>query len=471
MKKSMRSGNLEAVDREKTSEKPSLDNKVFFSTIISLIIPITLQNLISSSLNMVDNLMIGELGEHAIAATGLVNQYFFIFMLTISGINAGASIFIAQFWGRKDRENIGRMIGLDLALSLVAALIFMLPAIFKPDFIMRIFVDEAGVVGLGSDYLEIIAVTFALTALTQAFSTVIRSIGIARPPMYGSLLGVLVNASLNWVLIFGKLGLPALGVRGAAIATSIARLVEMVFILISAYTCTDIIPRRLKNLINFDLAFVKKYFKTSISVILNEIFWGLGLTTYSIIYAKIGIAEVASMQIATTLQNIFMVLVIGLATSASIIVGNKIGSGEEALAKEYAKRLGILAPLVGLVSAVLLWMAAPGIVSIFNIDYRTKLMAINVLRTMAVFSALRFFNVTMIVGVFRGGGDTLYSMLVQLGTVWLFAIPGGYLGATIFKLGLEKVYLIIACEELIKIPFIRSRLKSGNWIKNVVDSL
>ncbi len=458
-------------DEKFKGKKPSLDNKVFFATIISLIIPITLQNLISSSLNMVDNLMIGELGEHAIAATGLVNQYFFIFMLTIAGINAGASIFISQFWGRKDRENIGKMIGLDLVLSIVAALIFMVPALVKPDLIMRVFVSEENVIGLGADYLGIIAITFILTALTQAFSTVIRSVGIARPPMYGSLLGVLVNASLNWVLIFGKLGLPALGVKGAAIATSIARFVEMVFILVAAYSYTDIIPRQLGKLLNFDLAFVKKYFKTSISVILNEIFWALGLTTYSIIYAKIGIPEVASMQIATTLQNIFMVLVIGLATSASIIVGNKIGSGDEALAKEYAKRLGILAPLVGLVSGLLLWLAAPAIVSIFNIDQRTKLMAINVLRTMAAFSPLRFFNVTMIVGVFRGGGDTLYSMLVQLGTVWLFAIPGGYLGATIFKLSLEKVYFIIACEELVKISFIVARLRSGKWIRNVVDSL
>lgn len=455
----------------KSGKKEILSNKMFFNTIISLIIPITLQNLISSSLNMVDNLMIGELGEHAIAATGLVNQYFFIFMLTITGINAGASIFISQFWGRKDRQNIERMIGLDLILSTLAALVFMLPAIFRPDLIMKIFVAEKNVIGLGSDYLGIIAITFILTALTQVFSTVIRSIGIARPPMFGSLIGVLVNATLNWILIFGKLGLPALGVRGAAIATSIARFVEMLFIVISAYRVNDIIPREVKQLFDFNSSFVKKYFKTSSSVILNEIFWALGLATYSIIYAKIGIPEVASMQIATTLQNIFMVLVIGLATSASIIVGNQIGGGNESMAKEYAKRLGILAPIVGLVSGLLLWLAAPVIVSVFNIDEKTKLMAIHVLRIMAVFSPLRFFNVTMIVGVFRGGGDTLYSMLVQLGTVWLFAIPGGFIAATVFKLPLEQVYLVIACEELVKISFEVARLRSGKWLKNVVDNL
>lgn len=415
--------------------------------------------------------MIGELGEHAIAATGLVNQYFFIFMLTIAGINAGASIFISQFWGKKDRENIGRMIGLDLVLSIIAALVFMLPALVSPSSIMRVFVEDASVIGLGRDYLGIIAITFVFTAITQAYSTIIRSIGIARPPMYGSLIGVLVNACLNWILIFGRLGLPALGVKGAAIATSIARLVEMVFILVASYRVTDIIPRKLSSLLKFDRAFVRKYFKTSSSVIANEILWALGLTAYSIIYAKIGIPEVASMQIATTLQNMFMVLVIGLATSASIIVGNQIGAGREDLAKQYARKLGVLAPLVGLVSGGLLWLAAPSIASIFKIDAETRRMAINVLRIMAAFAPLRFFNVLLIVGVFRGGGDTLYSMLVQLGTVWLFAIPGGYLGAVLFKLPLEKVYFIIACEELVKISFEVTRLRSGKWIKNVVDSL
>ena len=224
-----------------------LTNKSFFKSIISLIIPITLQNLISSSLNMIDNLMIGELGEKAIAATGLVNQYFFIFTLTIAGITAGMSIFISQFWGRKDRENIGRMVGLGLILSLLVALIFTVPSLIFPDKIMKIFLDDKEVISLGVDYLLVISTTFIMTAITQVYSTVIRSIGIARPPMYGSLLGIVINAFLNWVLIFGNLGAPTLGVKGAAIATSIARFFEMGFVLVSSYLVTDIVPLRLSR--------------------------------------------------------------------------------------------------------------------------------------------------------------------------------------------------------------------------------
>lgn len=451
-------------------EKNKIDNKAFMSLLLTLIIPITLQNLISSSLNMVDNLMIGELGESAIAAVGLVNQYFFIFMLTLSGINAGAGIFVSQFWGKKDKERIGKMLGLDLILSLVVAVLFSIPGFFAPENIMKIFVKDSDVILLGAKYLRIISITFIFTAITQTFSTIIRSIGIARPPMFGSLIGVLVNATLNYILIFGKLGMPVLGVAGAAIATSIARFVEMMFVLVVSYKATDIVPK-FDDMFNFDKIFVKRYFKTSSSVIVNEILWGIGMTAYSIIYAKIGISEVASMQIATNINNMFMVLSIGLATAASIIVGNKIGANEEDLAREYAKKLGILAPVVGLISGLALFLVSPLIVSIFNINQETVVMTINVLKIMALFAPLRFFNVLMIVGVFRGGGDTLYSMLVQLGTVFLYAIPFGYIGATRLQFPLEYVFFIITSEELVKIFFEVSRLRSGKWMKDITGEL
>ncbi len=454
-----------------SKEKNKISNEIFFRTIITLIIPITLQNLISSSLNMIDNLMIGELGEAAIAGTGLVNQYFFIFTLTLAGINAGASIFISQFWGRRDEENIGKMLGLDIVISLIVGILFSLLALFYPEKVMRIFVKDIEVIRIGAQYLKIISVTFIMTAITQAYSTVLRCTGIAGAPMYGSLIGVLVNAFLNWVLIFGNLGMPALGVQGAAIATGIARFVEMIFVLVNAYTVTDILPRKITHMLNFDFNYIKVYFRTSIAVILNEIAWSVGIAVFSIIYAQIGIKEVASMQIATTINNMFMVLSMGIASSAAIIIGNKIGANEENLAMDYSKRLTILAPIVGLISGIGLWIAAPYIVGLFNIDENTVIMTTNILKIMAIIAPLRFYNVLMIVGVFRGGGDTLFTMLLQLSTVWFFAIPVGYISATVFNLQLEIVFLIMSIEEIIKLGFGVYRFKSGKWLRNVLDGI
>lgn len=446
-------------------------DKKFLITILTLILPIALQNLISSSLNMVDNVMIGKLGESSIAAVGLVNQYFFIFMLCLSGINAGAGIFISQFWGRKDTRNIRRMLGLEILLSIFAAVLFGVVAFLSPDSIIKIFTRNAEVITLGSSYIKVISITFLITAISMAYSTALRCMGIAKAPMYGSLIGVLSNAFLNWVLIFGNLGFTARGVVGAAIATSIARTIEMIYVLVVSYKYNEVIRCKVKEMFSFNKGFVGAYFKTSSSVIINELIWSLGISTYSIIYAKIGIREVASMQIASTVNNMFMVLCIGLATAGAIIVGNKIGEEKRDEALDYAKRLGVLAPMVGLISGAALYIGAPSIVNIFNIDESTVKMTIDVLKIMAVFAPLRFFNVLMIVGVFRGGGDTTYSMLVQLGTVWFFAIPIGFLGAVYFKLPLAPVFFLLCSEEIVKIVFELKRFKSGKWMKNIAGSL
>ncbi|MBU5424822.1 MATE family efflux transporter [Tissierella pigra] len=451
--------------------KKTLKDKQFFLAILTLVIPITLQNLISSSLNMVDNLMIGRLGENSIASVGLVNQYFFIFTLCLAGINAGAGIFMSQFWGRKDISNIRKMLRLDIILGLVASIIFFIPAALFPSSIMRIFTKDIEVVTLGIKYLRIISITFVLTGITQSYSTVLRCIGIAKPPMYGSLIGVLTNAFLNWILIFGHFGFPTMGVAGAAIATSIARVVEMIVIVIAAYKSNSIISNKDKENVEFDFNFVKMYFKTSYSVILNELVWSVGLSVYSIIYAKIGIREVASMQIANTINNMFMVLSMGLANAAAIMIGNKIGAGEEEVAIDYSTKLGILAPIVGLIMGISLWVSAPMVVGLFNINKDTLNMTITVLRIMAVAAPLKFFNVLMIVGVFRGGGDTTYSMLVQLGTVWCFAIPAGFIAAVYFKMPLEKVFFVITLEEVLRVFFEAKRLKSKKWIRNVIEDV
>lgn len=449
--------------------KKKLSNHEFYQTIISLVLPITLQSLISSSLNMVDNLMIGKLGESAIASVGLVNQYFFIFTLCLSGFNAGAGIFISQYWGRKNSNNIRRMLGLNMILCILASLVFSIPALLFPQSIIKIFTQDAEVISLGIQYLRIVAITFTLTSITQAYATTLRCIGIANPPMIGSLIGVLTNAFLNWVLIFGNLGAPAMGVAGAALATSIARLVEMVIVIYASYRTNEVIPGKIKQYFSFNMDFVKAYFQVSSSVIINELVWSLGLTFYSVIYAKIGIKEVASMQISTTINNMFMVLCTGLANSASIIVGNCIGAGNEDKAKEYSTKLSILAPFVGLISGISLWMASPAVVQLFNIEANTIEMTINVLRIMSVFAPLRFFNVLMIVGIFRGGGDTKYTMFVQLGTIWFFAIPLGYMTAVFLKQPLEIVFSVICLEEIVKFIFEAKRLRSKKWLKNVID--
>ena len=443
-------------------------DKAFITTMLTLALPITLQSFITSSLNLVDNLMIGKLGEEAIAAVGLANQYFFIFTLCLSGINAGASVFMSQYWGKKDVKSIKKVLGLDLSIGFIASIVFGGAALIFAESIMGVLSRDIMVIELGSQYLRIIGITFIFTNFNQGFSSALRSSEQPKTPMYASLIGVICNAFLNWVFIFGNLGAKPMGVAGAALATSIARALELAYIIYMVYVKNNIVASKIKELFAFDFGFVKTYFNTSIAVIANELLWSLGMTAFSIAYAQIGTSAVATMQIATTLNNMFMVLCIGLASAAAIMVGNKIGANEENVAVDYSHKIGKVAPALGLIIGISVWVLAPAIVRPFNVEAETFKATVTVLRIMALICPIRSYNVVMIVGIFRGGGDTLYSTLVQLGTIWFYAVPMAFIGAIVLSLPVTAVYFLICSEEFIKIIFERSRLKSGKWIRSVV---
>lgn len=446
-------------------------DKTFLNNLWVLALPITIQSFITSSLNLVDNVMVGKLGEEAIASVGLANQFIFIFSLCIMGVNAGASVFMAQYWGKKDIVNIKKVLGLDLSVGMVVSILFTIGCLIFPESIMSILSNDPNVIVLGSGYLKIVGISCLFVNFTQGFSSALRSTGQVKVPMYASLIGVGTNAVLNWIFIFGKLGMPAMGVYGAALATMLARLVEMIYIVSYVYISKNIVSSRLKELFNFDSNFVKVYFKTSWSVIVNELIWSVGLAAYSVAYARIGTNAVATMQIANTLNNMFTVLLVGMATATAIMIGNKIGANEEDEARRYASNVGILTPIVSIIMAIGIWVLAPQILKMFNVTPSTYQDTLDVLRIMAVFLPIKAFNMVMIVGVFRGGGDTTYSMLVQAGTIWLYSVPLTFIAATVFALPIQIVFFLLSTEECIKIIFELIRLKNGKWLKNVIGEV
>ncbi|MEG1000368.1 MAG: MATE family efflux transporter [Cellulosilyticaceae bacterium] len=446
-------------------------DKAFLKSLWVLALPIALQSFITSSLNLIDNVMVGKLGEQAIASVGLANQFIFIFSLCIMGVNAGASVFMAQYWGRKDMPSIKKVLGLDITVGFVVSMLFGLICMFTPEIVMEILSKDQDVINLGIGYLRIVGISCIFTNFTQAYSSALRSTEQVKVPMYASLIGVMVNAVLNWVFIFGKLGAPEMGVYGAALATTIARLVEMLFIVGYVYMSKNKVASSLKELFSFDKSFVKVYFKTSWSVIANELIWSVGLAAYSTAYARISTNAVATMQIANTLNNVFTVLLVGMAVGTAIMIGNKIGAGEEEEARNCATNTGILTPMVSIVVAVAIWVLAPVVLKPFNVTQETYQDTIQVLRIMALFFPIKAFNMVMIVGVFRGGGDTTYSMLVQAGTVWLYSVPIAFIAVTVFALPVQAVFFLISTEECVKIIFELTRLKSGKWLKNVIEGV
>ncbi len=449
--------------------KSVFKDKAFLKTMFVLALPITLQSFITSSLNLVDTMMVGSLQEAAISAVGLANKYMFIFTLCLMGINAGANVFMSQLWGKRDEEGIKTFLGLDITVGLVAAGLFGFLAFFGPSIIMNIMSGDSEVVALGEAYLRIVAPSCIFMSITQAYSTALRSTEQTKLPMYGSLLGVGLNIVLNWVLIFGKLGMPALGVCGAALSTMIARLVEMIFVVGAVYVTKNRVAARFKEMFNYKLATIIMYFKTSWSVIVNELIFSCGSAAYSIAYAKISTNASATMQISGTIIDMFFIFLTGIGTASAIMIGNKIGAKEEERAREYADHVGKLTPLIGILLGIGLWLLAPIVPNWFKIQPETYQDTVTVLRVMALFMPLRTFNAIMIIGVFRGGADTTYSMLVQAVTIMCYSVPLAFIGAMGLKWPVYMVFFLVCTEEIVKIPFEYWRLKSGKWMKNVVN--
>ncbi|MFT9495437.1 MATE family efflux transporter [Anaerosolibacter sp.] len=448
-----------------------LKDRNFYKTMMAIALPISFQNLISSSLNMVDTVMIGRLGETQIAAVGLANQLFFLFILLMFGINSGCAIFTAQFWGKRDIANIRRVLGLALVSGGSLSLVFASAAFFIPQHILRLFTMDAVVVDLGSQYLKIISFSYLITTISFAYAFASRSIGQAKLPMVVSAISLLTNTLLNYLLIFGNFGFPAMGVRGAALATVIARSVEMIFLLSIIYKQGDVLAGKIRELLDFGFDFVKRIYQTAIPVILNEGIWALGMTMYSVAYARISTDAVASIQIANTIQNIFMVVAMGLGNSCAVMLGNEIGAGHKEKAITYGNTFILLGTLLGAAIGGLLALVAPFILQFFNVSQSVYESAYWILMVMGFTMAIRIFNTILIIGIFRSGGDTKFSLYLEMGSVWLIGVPLAFLGALVWHLPVYWVYGLISIEELLKAVLGFPRVLSKKWVRNVVEHM
>ena len=426
-----------------------------------------LQNFIASSLNMFDTLMIGQLGENEVAAVGVANQVFFLFNLVANGAAAGCSIFLSQFWGGGDRRSVHKVVGLGLLMNLCIGLLFTGAACAFPGPIIGLFSDDQAVISLGIEYLLLAALSYAFTSVSFLLAGAMRSVGKAWPPMIISAGAVLVNIALNQVFIFGELGAPAMGVRGAALATLIARVVEMALMLVFCFLPSSLLRGRLREYISFTPAFTGKVLLKTLPILLNESCWAVGTMLYVRAYGHIGTHAIAASQICNTVQNLFMVACFSLASSSLVMIGNQIGAGRREQAVIYSRRFSKLALLVGLILGIAVALSAPAILTLFKVSEQAARAAVAMLRIFSLIAPIRVLNVVLIVGVFRGGGDAGFSLAAEGITMWTIGVPLAFLGAVTLRLPVEQVVLLVTLEEIVKCVIALFRLRSNRWLHEV----
>jgi putative MATE family efflux protein len=445
-------------------------DRKFYRTLLILAIPIAAQNFVASTVNMVDTIMIGQLGETEIAAVGQANQLFFLFALMLFGVNSGSSIFTAQYWGVRDVKNIRRVLGLCLISSGIVSVLFMIPALFFPAQVMRIYSKDPAVIDAGVRYLRIIGWSYIVTAISFSYASVLRSIEQPRLPMVMSIVALITNAVLNYIMIFGKLGFPAMGVEGAALATLIARVLEMALMVIFVYAGKYVPAARIRELFDLSRNFVARFFRTATPVILNESIWSLGVSIYSVIYGRIGTNAVAAVNISGSVINLAMVLFQAMSNASGIIIGNRIGGGDEDKAYLYAKRLLTLGPVFAVFMGSLLMLTSDFFVSFYKVTADVHQNSVRILMIFSILMPIRIFNLINIVGVLRSGGDTKYSLFLDTIGVWFISIPLAMFGALYLRLHVYWVYLLVGMEEVFKAALGLRRFRSRKWINNLVKS-
>lgn len=448
--------------------KREIDKK-FYKTLISLAIPIVLQNLVSSSLNMVDTLMIGALGESNIAAVGLANQLFFLFALIMFGLNSGSGIFISQYFGKGDMKSIHKVMGIGLICAISIGGIFSIGAIVFPKGILSMFSKDIEVVNLGSRYLRIVGFSYIINAMSFCYAFALRCTRQPKIPMFISIIALLSNTILNYLLIFGKFGFPNMGIEGAALATLISRIIEFSVMILIVYLNKNIVAAKVKDMIDLSKDFLARFFNVALPVILNEGLWALGMTMYSMAYARINTEAVASVQIASTVQNIFMVVNMGISNAAAVMIGNKIGEKREKEGIKYAEKFSFLSPAFGAIMGLALILLSPEILKLFSVAPSTYTDSIKVLRVIGLTMPIKFFNVLLVVGILRAGGDTKFSLFLETGSVWLVGVPLAFLGALVFKLPVYWVVSLVVLEEVVKFTVGLPRFISKKWVRSVIE--
>ncbi len=447
----------------------TIDKKtlVFYKNVMALIIPIALQNLINVGVTAADVIMLGRVGEKVLSGASLAGQVQFIMTLLFAGITSGANVLTAQYWGKKDTTSIEKVLGIGLLIGTVTAAIFSGLALLIPGGLMKIYSSDPEVIAQGIKYLQIVGISYIFMAVTQVYLNIMRSIERVMISTGIYSISLLINVGLNWLLIFGNLGAPKMGIRGAALATLTARISEMLMAMLYAHFRNQVVKIRFSYILHPDAALMKDYLTYSLPVVLNEVMWGIGSSANTAIIGHLGSPAVAANSVAQMAKQLAQVVTLGVANATAIYLGKTIGEHKIELARSYSKRFIWLSIGLGVLGAAIILCAIPLARSGLALSDEAKNYLGFMFFVMAYFTIAQSYNGTMIIGVFRSGGDTRFGLFMDVSTMWGFSIILGALAAFVFHAPVKVVYAILMCDELIKVPMGTLRYKQYKWLRDV----
>ena len=445
--------------------------KLIKQNLWSLILPITFQQFMLALVSASDAFMLGRLSQDALSAVSLAGQIAFLFNLVMAALTIGTNMFAAQYWGTRDRESIRQVMGLALRTAFLTALLFCAGAVFAPRMLMRIFTDDAALIGAGAAYLRAVGLSYLLSGVSQLYLCILKNTGQAGKSMAVSSATVVLNVLFNAVLIFGAPGIPALGITGAALATVLANAAGLIWCVCESLREDGIRPdiSRLGIQIR-SRELEKRFWRYTAPVLANELVWGGGFAMYTVIMGRLGPEAVASNALANIAMNLVICCCLGRGGGGSILVGNELGAGHPDRARAYGAALCRLSALGGAATGAFLLAVSPAILHVSSLSARAQGYLGCMLAVSSVYLIGKSINSMIIGGIFCAGGDSKFGLICDAVTLWCVIIPAGMAAAFVYNAPVPVIYALLSMDEIIKLPVVYWHYKKYKWIRNITGS-
>ena len=441
------------------------ENRLFYRQLLTVGIPVLIQNLIAVGLNLADTIMVGKVSANALAAVGAANQVYFVYSVILFGIFSGAAVYTVQYWGIKDLVSLRKILGIDYVMCLALTVPVVIAAFFASPALMGLFTDDPEVIALGGDYMRIACFSYLFSGMTFVITYNSRAIIMLKVPTVINGGAILINVFLNYCLIYGNCGLPELGVKGAAIATLIARVIECLSMYSYVYLSKDHpLGARFSEFMGFGKELYKSVMRTAVPVMFNEGCWALSVSMVFAAYGKIGPAALAIVQVANTITEFLQTAYAGVSNASTVIVGQALGQGKVEHAVIYSRRIMTMAWILNVVMTMLLIFIREPIAMIYDFDAETTELLLSSMFVFAVAITPKMLTYVIICGILRAGGDTFYCMVVEAGLNLLLQVPLAYISVLVLGLPLPVAIAVVASSDVIKAVLCYRRYYSRKWI-------
>ena len=447
--------------------KEYLGDKELYLKMAKIAIPISLQSLITVGINLMDTIMLSKMGDAQISASSLAGQFINLFMICCMGIGMGASVLTSRFWGMQDKHSLKKTITIMLRFVVVFASIFTAVTIISPEWIMRIYSDEAPIITHGITYLKWMIPTYICTGLSLTCTIVLRTVGQVKIPLYCSISAFFVHVFFNWVFIFGKLGAPRMEIGGAALGTLIARVFELIFICGYFFFIDKRIRYRLKDVFMKCRDLLSEYIRISIPVLISDGLLAFGNNTVAMIMGRIGETFVAANSVTTVVQQLSSVLTTGVCNASGIITGHTMGEGDIDKAQRQGYTFLFIGFIIGCFSALVIFLLRGPIINYYDVSPEAKAIAWDLMNAIIIINIFQSMNSILTKGVLRAGGDTTFLMAGDILFLWVASIPLGYLAGLKFGWPSFWIYTCLKIDQIIKCVWCYFRLRSGKWLKKI----